>query len=223
MSTPPAPYPEERRLATVLFADIEGFTQISEQMDFELVSDLIKAVWQRVDAVLEKHGGYIDKHIGDAVMAVWGAPRAAEDDAERALTAALALQSALREFSAHSNRPGASELLMRVGVNTGPVLAGYVGTRGEYTVMGDTVNVASRLETSAESGTVVISESTYRLVRGAFRVFFRPGRDDDTNQEKQTSEPQPVDQRIDENLKGRACRGDRFPIHEQDIKIISER
>jgi class 3 adenylate cyclase len=171
MTLPPShPYPEERRLATVLFADIQGFTQLAEEMDFEDVSDLIKDVWQRLDSLLEQNGAYIDKHIGDAVMAVWGAPRATEHDAERAVTAALALQAALREFAASSDRPGASTLKLRVGLNTGFVLAGYVGTRNEYTVMGDTVNVASRLETTAEPSTVVISAATYQLVRDAFQI-----------------------------------------------------
>jgi len=162
-------YPEERRIATVMFADIEGFTTLSNRLDFEEVTDLIKEVWARVDALIEAHGGYIDKHIGDAVMAVWGAPYGGEDDAERAVQTALALQTAMAEYTAQSKRDGANTLRLRVALNTGPVLAGYVGSRGEYTMMGDTVNVASRLEHLAEPGTVVVSESTYRLVRGAFR------------------------------------------------------
>ena len=164
------PYPEERRIATVLFADIQGFTQIADHMDFEAVSDLIKEVWLRMDTIIEEHGGHVDKHIGDAVMAVWGAPHGSEDDAERAVTAGLAMQAALADYAAHSPRPGANQLKMRVGLNSGPVLASYVGRRGEYTVMGDTVNVASRLERVAEAGTVTISDSAYRLVRGLFRV-----------------------------------------------------
>jgi class 3 adenylate cyclase len=164
------PYPEERRLATVLFADIQGFTALADKLDFEEVTDLVKEIWLRVDAIIEAHGGYIDKHIGDAVMAVWGAPRAGEGDAEQAVAAALALQASLAEYVAQSPREDVTGLKMRVGLNTGPVLAGYVGARNEYTVMGDTVNVASRLEQIAEAGAVVISESTYRLVRGAFRL-----------------------------------------------------
>jgi len=170
MTSPLPYYPEERRLATVLFADIQGFTTLSENLDFEDVSDLIKEIWERVDSIIESYGGYIDKHIGDAVMAVWGAPHAREDDAERAVSAALELQAALADYAAHSEREGAHELKMRVGINTGSVLAGYVGARGEYTVLGDAVNVASRLETTAQPGTVVISESTYQLVRGLFKL-----------------------------------------------------
>lgn len=171
MTTPSTQtYPEERRLATVLFADVQGFTSLSDHMDFEDIGDLMKDVWSLVDRAIEAHGGYIDKHIGDAVMAVWGAPLAKEDDAERAVSAALALQGALEDFTTRSSREGAHELRMRVGINTGLVLTGYVGVRGEYTVLGDTVNIASRLETTAEPGAVIIGESTYRLVRGAFRI-----------------------------------------------------
>ena len=163
-------YPEERRYATVLFADVQGFTTLSEKFDFETISNLIKDVWLKLDTVIESHGGFIDKHIGDAVMAVWGAPYAGENDAERAVTAGLALQEAIKEFAKVSEHPGAGELHIRVGINTGLVLSGYVGLRNEYTVMGDTVNVSNRLENFADAGTVVISEATFKLVRGIFQV-----------------------------------------------------
>jgi class 3 adenylate cyclase len=170
MTSPLPLHPEERRLATILFADIQGFTALAEHLDFEEVSDIVKEIWERVDLIIERNNGYIDKHIGDAVMAVWGAPQAREDDAERAVSAALELQRAIADYAAHSARTGTEHLKMRVGVHTGLVLAGYVGKRGEYTVMGDTVNVASRLETSAEPQTVIISQSTYQLVRGMFDI-----------------------------------------------------
>jgi len=171
--TSPLPYrayPEERRLATVLFADVQGFTSLAERLDFEIITDLIKEVWFRLDEVVESYGGYVDKHIGDAVMAVWGAPFAGENDAERAVSAALALQQSLRDYANASEMPGAAELQIRVGINTGMVLSGYVGKRGEYTVMGDTVNVASRIQQVCEPGMVLMSESTHRLVRGVFQV-----------------------------------------------------
>ena len=163
-------YPEERRLATVMFADVQGFTSLADQLDFEVVGDLMREIWELVDHVIESHGGYIDKHIGDAIMVVWGAPQAREDDAERAVSAALVLQDTLAKFTENSPNEYVRQLKMRVGVNTGQVLAGYVGLRGEYTVLGDTVNIASRLETTAEPGYVVIGDNTYRLVRGLFRV-----------------------------------------------------
>lgn len=166
----PSRYPEERRFATVLFADVTGFTALAEKLDFELVSDLLKGIWLRLDTVIGNYHGYIDKHTGDGVMVVWGAPYAGDDDAERAVAAALALQSSLEEYVAQSTIPGANKLRLRVGINSGSVFAGYVGIREEYTVIGDTVNVASRLEQFAEPGTVIIGDNTFRLVRGAFRV-----------------------------------------------------
>jgi class 3 adenylate cyclase len=166
----PSRYPEERRLATILFADVTGFTALAEKLDFETVSDLLKGIWLRLDAVIENYKGYIDKHTGDGVMVVWGAPFAGDEDAEQAVSAALALLASLDEFAAQSTIPGANKLQLRVGINSGSVFAGYVGVRDEYTMMGDTVNVASRLEQFAEPGSVVIGENTFRLVRGAFRV-----------------------------------------------------
>lgn len=166
----PSRFPEERRLATVLFADIMDFTSMAEKMDFEKVTDLIKEVWLRLDQVIVDHNGYIDKHIGDAVMAVWGAPYGAEDDAERAVMAALALPESLRNYAQETRRQPQESLQIRVAVHTGPVLSGYVGLRAEYTVMGDTVNLANRLQAFAEPGTILISDATYRVVRGLFRV-----------------------------------------------------
>jgi class 3 adenylate cyclase len=164
------PYPEERRLATVLFADLQGFTALAEELDFETVSDMIKEVWTRLDAVVVDHGGYIDKHIGDEVMAIWGAPYGAEDDAERAVTCALALVESLDAYCKETDRPEAAGLKVKIGLHTGQVLATYLGIRKEYTVIGDTVNTAKRLAETAEAQTVLMGHTTYRMVRGAFRV-----------------------------------------------------
>jgi class 3 adenylate cyclase len=166
----PGRFPEERRLATVLFADVQGFTSLAEQLDFETVSDMIKGIWSRLDKAIVEQGGYIDKHLGDGIMALWGAPYAGDNDAEQAVAAGLSLQKSLDEFCKMTDIPGADALKLRVGINSGPVFAGYVGTRSEYTVIGDTVNVAARLEQIAEPGTVVIGEGTLRMVRGNFRV-----------------------------------------------------
>ncbi len=164
------PYPEERRLATVLFADVQGFTALAEKLDFETVSDMIKDIALRLDKAIEAHKGYIDKHLGDGVMGVWGAPFAGDNDAEEAVNAGLDMVRALDDFCAKTNISGAERLKLRVGINSGLVFAGYIGTRNEYTMIGDTVNVASRLEQIAAPGTVVIGENTLRLVRGSFRV-----------------------------------------------------
>ena len=171
MTSPLQPlFPEERRWATVLCADVGGFTRLAERLEFGVISDLIKEVWMRLDDVIWKYGGFIDKHQGDAVMAVWGAPYAGESDTERAVSAGLALFESMNKFVKESNYSGAQDLILRVGVNTGPVLAGYVGEKDEYTILGDTVNIAKRLEQMAGSGQLLISESTYRLVRGDFKI-----------------------------------------------------
>lgn len=163
-------YPEERRLATVLFADVQGFTTLAEKLDFETVSDLIKGIWLRLDKVIENHGGYIDKHLGDGVMAVWGAPFASDNDAEQAIAAGLELIKTMSDFAHDSKIVGAKSLKLRVGINSGAAFAGYIGSRNEYTVLGDTVNVAARLEQIAEPGTVVIGENTFRMARSSFQV-----------------------------------------------------
>ncbi|GAB4494504.1 MAG: hypothetical protein OHK0010_29300 [Anaerolineales bacterium] len=163
-------YPEERRLATVLFADVHGFTPLAEQLDYETVSDMVKAIWRSLDQVIQLHNGYIDKHLGDGLMAVWGAPFAGDNDAAEAVSAGLDLVKALDEYCKTTQVPGAEHLKLRVGINSGPVFAGYIGIHNEYTVLGDTVNLAARLEQIAEPGTVVIGENTLRMVQGDFRV-----------------------------------------------------
>jgi class 3 adenylate cyclase/tetratricopeptide (TPR) repeat protein len=155
---------QRRAHATVLLADISGFTSLASNMDPEEVSDTMNALWDRVDRVVIEHGGTIDKHIGDAVMALWGVERSDEDDPERAVRAALGILEATRAFS----RRQGLELCMRVGVNTGPVVFGGVGTTGELTAMGDVVNVMRRVEQAAAPDTVLVSHDTYRHVRGVF-------------------------------------------------------
>src|SRR5690606_22654184 len=119
----------------------------------ESVKVLLDACFARLIPVIEEHGGHVDKVIGDELMAVFGAPTAHEDDAERAVRAALALTPALREVD-----PG---LQLRIGLNTGEVLAGSVGPALGYTVTGDVVNTAHRLVTEAEPGDVLVGERTY--------------------------------------------------------------
>src|SRR4051794_6783699 len=155
-----------RTQVTVLFADVSGFTALSETRDAEVVMDLMNALWARLDAVVVDHGGRVDKHIGDALMAVWGTDGTREDDPERAVRTALRLQAALVEFRDTCGH----DIAMRVGINTGPALVGAVGTTAERTVIGDTVNVASRLEHAAPVGGVLIAHDTYRHVRGLFKV-----------------------------------------------------
>ncbi len=157
---------KQRKLATVLFADVSGFTALSETLDAEVVAGVMNDLWLVIDRAITDHGGHIDKHIGDAVMALWGADGAREDDPEMAVRAALAMQAAVASFCQTHQIP----LSLRIGVNTGPVLLGIMGTTGEVTAMGDAVNLASRLEHAAPVDGVLISHDTYRHVRGIFDV-----------------------------------------------------
>ncbi|MGE5376637.1 MAG: ATP-binding protein, partial [Bacteroidota bacterium] len=153
-----------RRLVTVLFADVSGFTAFSENMDAEDVANLVNRLWLRADRIIQEYGGRIDKHIGDAVMALWGTETAREDDAERAVRAALKIQETFKENAWQL------PIRLKVGINSGQVLLSAIGTQGEFTAMGDTVNTASRLVNSAEGGEILITHDTYDLVRGIFDV-----------------------------------------------------
>lgn len=153
-----------RKLVTVLFADFSGFTAFSEHRDAEDVTNLVNQLWARADRIIQEHGGYIDKHIGDEVMALWGTETAREDDAERAVRAALKMQETFRESV------GSLPIGLKVGINSGQVLLSAVGTQGEFTAMGDTVNTASRLVNVANGGDILISRDTYQLVRGVFDI-----------------------------------------------------
>jgi class 3 adenylate cyclase/tetratricopeptide (TPR) repeat protein len=163
---------EQRRPVTVVFADIVGFTSLSERLDPEEVRDVTAACFGRLVEEIVRRGGTVDKFIGDAVMALFGAPIAHEDDAVRAVDAALAMQATLGEINGDLERDHGLRLELRIGVNTGEVVAGVreVGGFQDATVIGDTVNTASRLQTAAEPGTVVVGEVTARLARHLFEL-----------------------------------------------------
>src|SRR5512132_103690 len=153
-----------RKLVTVLFADVSGFTAFSENRDAEDVTNLVNNLWIQADWIIQEYGGHIDKHIGDAVMALWGTETAREDDAERAVRAALKIQETFEDGV------GSLPIGLKIGINSGQVLLSAVGTQGEFTAMGDTVNTASRLVNSAHGGDILISRDTYELVRGVFDI-----------------------------------------------------
>ena len=148
----------ERRLVTVLFADLVGFTAASEQRDAEETRELLSRYFDASRRLIELYGGTVEKFIGDAVMAVWGTPTATEDDAERAVRAALDLVAAV---SALGQESGAEDLRARAGVLTGEA-AVTIGAEGEGMVAGDLVNTASRVQSVAEPGAVFVGESTRR-------------------------------------------------------------
>jgi class 3 adenylate cyclase/tetratricopeptide (TPR) repeat protein len=147
---------DERRIVTVLFADLVGFTTLSEARDPERVKNLIDDCFSRLVADVTAFGGRVDKIVGDAIVALFGAPVAHEDDAERAVRAALQMQQTMCAFT---------DVKLRVGVNTGEVLVGALRAGGDYTAMGDVVNVASRLQSTAQPGTVVVGPATWAATR----------------------------------------------------------
>ncbi|HEX9370671.1 MAG TPA: adenylate/guanylate cyclase domain-containing protein, partial [Roseiflexaceae bacterium] len=163
---------EGRKQVTVLFADMVGFTATAETMDPEDVRDVIRAYFRRLSAAITRHGGWIEKFIGDAVMTIFGIPTAHERDPENAVRAALAIQQALAELNVELERDRGIRLGLRIGVNTGLVVVSHLGGRqGEdFAVVGDTVNLASRLEHAAPVGGILISHATYRHVRSVFDV-----------------------------------------------------
>jgi class 3 adenylate cyclase/tetratricopeptide (TPR) repeat protein len=148
----------ERKLVSVLFADLVGFTSLSEQSDSEDTRELLSRYFDTCRRLIELYGGTVEKFIGDAVMAVWGTPTATEDDAERAVRAALDLVAAV---SALGDEVGVAELRARAGVLTGEA-AVSLGAEGEGMVAGDLVNTASRIQSLADPGTVLVGEATRR-------------------------------------------------------------
>ena len=158
---------DERRLVTVLFGDVSGFTAMSESLDPEEVKLVMDGCLKTLADQVAKFEGTVDKFEGDLIMAVWGAPVAHEDDAERAVLAAMGMQEALGVFAEDLRRRRGFSLKMRIGLNTGDVISGAVasGRTKDYTVMGDVVNTASRFEGAAEPGTVLVGAKTYALTK----------------------------------------------------------
>ncbi|MEN3047066.1 MAG: adenylate/guanylate cyclase domain-containing protein, partial [Candidatus Hydrothermales bacterium] len=154
----------EKRWITVIFTDIKGFTSLSESLDPEAVHKIVDTLFRELTEIIEKRGGYVDKYIGDAIMALFGAPKSYGDDTERALYSALEIQEVLRQRG----------ITARIGINSGFVLAGKIGKgrEGDYTAIGDTVNIAQRIESICEPGKIWVSENVYRELRDKFN--FKP-------------------------------------------------
>ena len=160
----------ERREVTILFLDVKGFTAASHNLDSEDVYHFINEALSNLAEVVYKYEGTIDKFTGDGLMALFGAPLAHENDPERAVRAALEMQTVIQPVRDRIKEAYGFNFRIRIGVNTGPVIAGKVGNQQhmEYTVIGDTVNLASRLEKAAEPGTILVSPETYQRTRPIF-------------------------------------------------------
>jgi adenylate cyclase len=160
----------DRRLVTVLFADLSDFTTLSEQLDPEIMQALQNELFEELTSAVQDFGGFVDKFVGDAVLALFGAPRAHEDDPERALRAALDMLERTARLDARWRGRAGVPLTLHLGVNTGPVVAGGfgAGSAKSYSVTGDTVNTAQRLQSLAGVGEVLVGPTTYRLARHAF-------------------------------------------------------
>jgi len=160
----------ERRMVTVLFADVVGSTALAEKMDAEDWTLIMNRAFDRISPSIYKYEGTIARLMGDAILAFFGAPVAHEDDPARAVRAALDLLAAVAAFAVETKREHGIDFAMRVGLNTGMVVVGEVGSdlKFEYTAMGDAVNLAARMQSAAKPMTVLISEHTYRFVAPIF-------------------------------------------------------
>lgn len=156
--------------ATVLFADINGFTHLAEKLPPREVNMLLNTFFSQMTDIIFQHGGTLDKYIGDALMAVFGAPMEKTDDPERAVRAALAMMKTLQAMM--KDMDGSRQFSIRIGINTGRVVAGNIGSqkRMDYTIIGDAVNVASRLESIAQPNQILVGEETYRRVQDEFTM-----------------------------------------------------
>ena len=161
----------ERKLVTVLFADVANFTSMAEKLDPEDVHQLMDGCFQILMDQIHKHEGTINQFTGDGIMALFGAPLAHEDHAQRACYAALEILKGLEKYGEKLKTEFGVDFKMRIGLNSGNVVVGSIGDnlRMDYTAIGDTTNLASRMQSEARPGTVLISENTYRIARDFFR------------------------------------------------------
>src|SRR4051794_7584172 len=189
----PAPTAEERKLITAVFCDLVGSTARSESLDVEDVKSLVAPYHARVRAELERHGGTFEKFSGDAILALFGTPRAHEDDPERAVRAGLAVRKALAELNAEDEW---LDLHFRIGINTGEALVMLEArpSEGEWSAAGDVMNTAARIESAAPVDGILVGELTYRATHGLFEF-----REAEPIAAKGKSEPVPVWEVVGEN------------------------
>jgi class 3 adenylate cyclase len=160
----------ERRVVTVLFCDVKGSTALAEQLDPEEWTEIMNGAFERLIKPVTRYGGTVARLMGDAILAFFGAPTAHEDDPRRAVLAGLAIVEGMRDYRQRARGGQPLELDVRVGINTGLAVVGEVGSsvRAEYTAMGDAVNLAARMEQTAQPGTVQVSGNTLKFVAPLF-------------------------------------------------------
>ncbi|HEY8151949.1 MAG TPA: adenylate/guanylate cyclase domain-containing protein, partial [Vicinamibacteria bacterium] len=163
----------ERRQVTVLFTDVAGFTPLAEKLDPEDVHRIMNRCFEMITAEVHRFEGTINQYTGDGVMALFGAPIAHEDGPRRAAHAALGIQRALGDYGRELKAQGGPELKMRIGINTGPVVVGRIGDdlRMDYTAVGDTTNLAARMQQIAQPGSVVATDATHKLISAFFETL----------------------------------------------------
>src|SRR5882757_6060494 len=157
---------------TILFADIRGFTSISEHAAPEKIVHLLNRYFSAMTDIIFAHGGTLDKYLGDGLMALFGAPTTTPEDASNALNAAVAMQRRILGINMELRQEGLAEIGVGIGLHTGEVIVGYVGSerRSEYTAIGDSVNTASRLESNAKGGQILISDATAKSARSRYKL-----------------------------------------------------
>jgi class 3 adenylate cyclase/tetratricopeptide (TPR) repeat protein/energy-coupling factor transporter ATP-binding protein EcfA2 len=167
---PPTPDAERRQL-TVMFCDLADSTKLSGQLDPEDLRDVIRAYQETAAGVIQRYDGHIAQYLGDGLLVYFGWPQAHEDDAQRGVHAGLGIVEAMRDLNTRLEKDKGVRLAVRIGIHTGPVVIGEMGGGGrhERLALGETTNIAARLEGLAQPNTVVISDTTYRLVEGYFR------------------------------------------------------
>ena len=160
------------QVITILFADIRGFTRISEHAPPEKIVSLLNRYFSAMTEIIFAHGGTLDKYLGDGLMALFGAPTATPDDASNALNAAVAMQRRLLGINRELHDEGFPEIGVGMGLHTGEVIVGYIGSdrRSEYTAIGDTVNTSSRLESNARGGEILISDATAKAAHSRYKL-----------------------------------------------------
>lgn len=157
----------ESRPVTILLSDLRGFTAVAEKYTALEMVEALNRYFKRMSEIIIRHGGTIDKFMGDAIMALFGAPQTHEHDLESALACAIEMQMAMLDINEDNKRFGMAPFYMGIGINTGNVVAGHLGSilHSEYTVIGDQVNLASRVEAHSLRGQILLSENTYQMAR----------------------------------------------------------